>query len=95
MHSARYRRTEKTCSEYIEARDGRLCRILRLLSVEDNILFVCQELISVQWSVPFLYEVDHPPVNVGLCILHEEDVSPCVYIAQHEKSFLAKIPNVF
>ncbi|XP_064480427.1 uncharacterized protein LOC135393965 [Ornithodoros turicata] len=96
IHSAKYRRTEKSCTEYIEASDGRLCRIMCILVAEDTILLVCQELILVECILPFLYDVDHPPANVALCLLHDVDVlSPCVYVSVHGKSYVAKIPNLY
>lgn len=96
VHSAQYRRTGKTCSEYVEASDGKLYRVLRVFTVGSSILLLCQELIFVESSMPFLYEVDHPPANVGLCLLREENVlSPCVFVEQTDRSFLVKIPNLY
>ncbi|XP_049515656.1 uncharacterized protein LOC125941843 [Dermacentor silvarum] len=96
VHSSHYKRAEKSCSQYIETCDGRLCRIVNVLSVDSSMVFVCQELMFTESLMPFLYEVEHPPPDVGLCLLQEESIfSLCVYVERNDKSFIVKIPNLY
>lgn len=96
IHSAKYKRPERTCSEYVESSDGKLCRVLGIFGVNGDVVLLCQELISEQSFTPFIFEVEHPPTNVGLCVLWQKDiVSPCLYMDLNSKAFLAKIPNLY
>ncbi|KAH9383003.1 hypothetical protein HPB48_023638 [Haemaphysalis longicornis] len=96
MHSAKYERPERTCSEYFESTDGKLCRVLGIFRVNGEVLLLCQELISERSFTPFIFQVEHPPRNVGLCVLLQENfLSPCVYIDVKSKAFLARIPNLY
>lgn len=96
IHSAKYERPVRTCSEYVESTDGKLCRVLGIFRVNGEVLLLCQEMISEQSFTPFIFEVEHPPRNVGLCVLWQKNVvSPCVYIDVNSTAFLAKIPNLY
>lgn len=97
LHSCAYKRTEKTCSEFIRGTTGQYYRVMRIFSLDSKVMLVCQTLItSNAYGSPHLHTCEHPPPGEGLCLLFEQDVSAiCVHVEQKSRCFVADIPNYY
>lgn len=100
IHSTRYSRPTKTCSNCIRVGNDMYCVVVDICAFmlhERNIVLVCQELVLSRpgfMHAMYIHPCQRPPPNRNLCLCFPKDVSDqCVLLDLLSESYVCDIPN--